>query len=240
MFNREYISVRDNCARGWFTPREPASDSCVEDEDRRPTRVLSAANPFLGGEDFNTQVNPSVDTRPLLILDVDETLIHASATPPNQSADFRCGPYFVLRRPHLREFLLDCAIRFQLAVWSSSSAEYLHFVLRRILPPEAELVFVWSRERCVRRFDPEWQETYFVKDLRKVERIGFDLARVLIVDDTPKKLERNYGNAIYVEPYFGDTHDRELPQLATYLKTLEAVDDVRPIEKRGWRHSLPP
>ena len=30
-------------------------------------------------------------------------------------ADFRCGPYFVYRRPHVREFLLECAELFQCA-----------------------------------------------------------------------------------------------------------------------------
>ena len=123
-------------------------------------------------------------------------------------------------------------------MWSSSTADYLHAVLDQAVLPSVEFDFVWSRERCVRRFDPEWQEHYFVKDLRKVKRIGFDLARVLIVDDTPKKLERNYGNAIYVSPYFGEPEDDELPRLEAYLRTLVTVDDVRPIEKRGWRNSV--
>lgn len=133
---------------------------------------------------------------------------------------------------------MKCAGPFQLAVWSSSSPDYLHAVLAQAVPPEVRLVFVWSRERCVRRFDPELQEHYFVKDLRKVKRIGFDLARVLIVDDTPKKLERNYGNAVYVKPFLGDSDDDELPWLAAYLRTMVTADDVRQIEKRGWRSSL--
>lgn len=71
-----------------------------------------------------------------------------------------------------------------------------------------------------------------------MKRIGFDLARVLIVDDTPKKLERNFGNAIYVKPYLGESEDDELLRLSAYLRTMEVVDDVRPIEKRGWRNSI--
>ncbi|WP_372718592.1 NIF family HAD-type phosphatase [Novipirellula sp.] len=175
-----------------------------------------------------------------MILDVDETLIHASEDSLKQPVDFRCGPYFVSRRPYLRQFLSACAVRFQLAVWSSSSADYLHAVLAQAIPSDVQLAFVWSRDRCVRRFDAEWQEYYFVKDLRKVKQIGFDLAQVLVVDDTPKKLERNYGNAVYVKPYFGESDDDELSRLAAYLPTLARVDDVRKIEKRGWRRSLRP
>ena len=58
----------------------------------------------------------------------------------------------------------------------------------------------WGRERCTRRIDPEWREEYYVKDLKKIERQGYDLDRVLIVEDTPSKVGRNYGNAIYVTP----------------------------------------
>ncbi|MCG8648966.1 MAG: HAD family hydrolase [Pirellulales bacterium] len=190
-------------------------------------------------DEFATHSNNSTAQRALLVLDVDETLLHAAEAPLQRLADFRCGPYFVFRRPHVREFLLECAELFQLAVWSSSSADYLNLVLAQTVPHEVPLAFVWSRNRCVQRYDGERHETYFVKDLKKVKRLGFDLARVLIVDDTPQKLERNYGNAVYVRPYFGDPGDNELPKLASYLRSLATVEDVRRIEKRGWRTSVP-
>ena len=59
-----------------------------------------------------------------------------------------------------------------------------------------------SRERCIQRFSGESQELDYVKDLKKVSRKGYHLDRVLIVDDSPEKLERNYGNAIYTWPFF--------------------------------------
>ena len=59
---------------------------------------------------------------------------------------------------------------------------------------------------------------------------------MLIVDDTPKKVERNFGNAIYAKPYFGDPEDSELRDLSRYLKSLAALANVRSVEKRGWRN----
>lgn len=123
-------------------------------------------------------------------------------------------------------------------MWSSSGADYLDLVLAETIPPEIPLAFVWSRSRCVQRYDAERLEPYFVKDLKKVKRLGFDLARILIVDDTPKKVERNYGNAIYVKPFVGDTNDSELLRLTSYLPRLAAVEDVRLVEKRGWQTSV--
>ena len=76
---------------------------------------------------------------------------------------------------------------------------------------------------------------YWVKDLKKVKRLGYDLNRMLMVDDTPSKLQRNYGNAVYVSSFEGDPADRELLSLAPYLLSLVDCDDFRTIEKRGWR-----
>jgi RNA polymerase II subunit A small phosphatase-like protein len=50
-------------------------------------------------------------------------------------------------------------------------------------------------------------------------------------------VERNYGNAVYVRPYYGETGDNELPQLAAYLKSLADTPNVRTIEKRAMRFS---
>lgn len=105
-----------------------------------------------------------------------------------------------------------------------------------IFPDHVQPVFVWGREHCTKRIDAEWHEDYYIKDLRKIKRLGYDLKRMWIVDDTPKKVERHYGNAVYVTPFYGDTTDNELEQLAAYLPTLASEPNVRVIEKRGWRH----
>lgn len=173
--------------------------------------------------------------RTLLILDVDETLIYATEKPLDREPDFAVGPYSVYRRPGLTEFLATCLRNFDVAVWSSSGTDYLAAVVEAILPEESSLAFVWNRTRCVQCYDPERLETYFVKDLKKVKRLGFDLKRILVVDDTPQKAERNYGNAIYVPPFYGDPNDNELSRLGPFLTMLAGIPDVRTIEKRGWR-----
>lgn len=170
----------------------------------------------------------------LLILDVDETLIYASETHLDRNPAFRVGPYFIFLRPGLAEFLRHCQQDFEVALWSFSGEDYLAAVVEQIFPTRY-LKFVWSRTRCVQRFSEERSESYSVKDLKKVERLRFDLKRVLVVDDTPQKVERNYGNAIYVRPYYGDPADDELRRLGRYLTTIVGISDVRAIEKREWR-----
>lgn len=173
--------------------------------------------------------------RTLLIIDLDETLVFASERPLSHAPDHLVGPYFVYRRPYLQEFLTDVAQYFDLAVWSSSSIDYAQAISHSIFPSHLNLRFVWGRDRCVQRYDGEMQSIYYVKDLKKVERHGYDRNRILIVDDTPQKCERNYGNAVYVSAFFGDRSDAELQRLTCYLQSLASLTNVRNVEKRNWK-----
>lgn len=175
--------------------------------------------------------------RPLLILDLDETLIHGSERPLAAKHDFRCVSFYIYERPFVREFIEACARLYKLAVWTSSSGDYAQCI-RSAVFGERPLEFLWARDRCTRRFDAEAQEHYWAKDLKKVRRAGYDLGRVLVVDDTAKKLERNHSNIVVVSEFEGDPNDRELLALAEYLRELERENDFRRVEKRGWRKTI--
>ena len=185
----------------------------------------------------------------LPILDLDETLVHASATEVRARADFLVFHYFVYQRPGLVDFLLACAQHFKLAIWSSASDDYVQAIVQQILPPGITLEFVWGRSRCTPFTTPQLDEygyynldatSYYeyAKRLKKVRRRGFSLSDTLIVDDTPAKVQQNYGNAIYIKPYQGEAADEELRHLASYLLLLKQEANFRTIEKRHWRLPL--
>lgn len=174
-------------------------------------------------------------TRPLLILDLDETLIHGAESRLHRDADFMVGPFHVYKRPHLESFLDATTSHFDVAIWSSASSDYVDGIATVLADFVPKWQFVWSRKRCVQRMHPEMMTTIFIKDLRKVKRRGYDLNRVLMVDDTRHKVSRNFGNAIYIPPYEGEDGDCELPRLAKYVNSLRYEPNFRRIEKRGWR-----
>jgi RNA polymerase II subunit A small phosphatase-like protein len=173
----------------------------------------------------------------LLILDLDETIIYAAEEALARPADFRTERFHVYKRPGLQEFLSQCFAWFEVGVWTSSSTRYAEAVVPQIFPRPEELQFVWTRERCVRRFDPEMQNYYWIKDLKKLKK-RHPLEKIVMIDDTPKKMLRNYGNHVLVREWTGDPADRELEALLLYLEDLGPVENVRTIEKRGWRKSL--
>ena len=182
-------------------------------------------------------MTPRTCDRKLLVLDLDETLIHASEQPLGQPEDFRVGPYFVYRRPHLEHFIGQVARHFELAVWTSSGEGYAAQVVERI-SPAGLLRFVWASRRCTMARDFTTGGYTSIKNLAKLKRHGWRLEAVLAVDDTPSKHARNYGNLVTVREFNGEHDDAELPLLAAYLAGLAEVDNVRAIEKRGWRDRL--
>ncbi len=176
-----------------------------------------------------------MNLRPLLILDLDETLIHASEHKLEHKPHLVLGEYLVYKRPYLDEFLHESSRYFDLAVWSSASEGYVSGVVREVIPDSLELQFAWGRSRCVQSVDRESRQLIFRKDLRKVTKKRFDLNRILIVDNDSQKLRKNYGNAIYIKNFCGNPEDDELLLLKEYLKILHDKDDFRKIEKRNWR-----
>ncbi|MBL4635251.1 MAG: HAD family hydrolase [Kofleriaceae bacterium] len=172
--------------------------------------------------------------KPLLILDLDETLLHASEEPLEHIEDLRVDRYWVYIRPGLTDFLLSCSQYFQLSVWSSARDDYVAELIEAVVAPVVPLEFVWARSRGTFRRDLVFDEYFYAKDLYKVKRRGYDLSQVLIVDDDPRKVAKNYGNAVYIPKFKGEPDDI-LSHLAPYLATLSSKPDFRRIEKRRWR-----
>ncbi len=181
----------------------------------------------------------------LLILDLDETLVYATEIPLARAADFSVYNYHIYQRPHLDTFIATCLDWFNVAVWTSSGADYAAKVVAAIFPNPQALEFVWARDRCSIAYnynydliDGEYPTYYYRKLLKKVKRRGYDLKSMIAIDDTPKKWEKSYGNLVRVQPFVGDVADRELIYLLEYLHILKTAPNIRTIEKRGWREQI--
>ena len=170
----------------------------------------------------------------LLILDLDETLIHATKEVKEFPHDFVYHQYYVYKRPYLDDFLADISAYYQLAVWSSADDQYVNDIIAQIKPSTINFEFIWGRTRCTYRRDIDLDQFNWEKRLKKIKKFGYRLESTLIVDDTQEKCKDNYGNAIYINEFNGDPHDAELKKLKEYLVKLSDVENVRTVEKRYW------
>ena len=176
----------------------------------------------------------------LLVLDLDETLIHSryfqdlDGRPERDPDHYPGDDIATWERPGVREFLIWCFDNFAgVGIWTVGTRPYADEVLPLICDVN-RLAFVYCRDRCthLRNLD-SWTE-YWVKDIRKLRKLGFPRTHILCVDDSPEKFERSYGNYIPVREFEGDPSDDELPRLRRYLEMLGPVPNVRTIEKRRW------
>jgi hypothetical protein len=184
--------------------------------------------------------------RPLILLDLDNTLICAEEldVPSSQlrpsveskrvekmekaRSMFRTvrmeDYYDIFERPHIQEFLDYLFKHFNVGVWTASSKDYAIFVIKNfILVPDRPLrkleLFLCSHHCNV-------SKKYFKgipKDLKLLsDRWGLkDLADVFLVDDLEHLAEHQPHNVIHVKPFFYDSsiNDRELLDVIPRIHT---------------------
>ena len=82
-------------------------------------------------------VTVSVKKRKLLVLDLDETLIHTSYSPiGGTELKARRGYFYFYERRYLRAYLDRCSTEYDLAIWSASKADYVRWIIRSTLLSE--------------------------------------------------------------------------------------------------------
>lgn len=133
------------------------------------------------------------DNRICLVIDLDETLVHSSFK-PIQNADFIVSvdidgnqhKVYVLKRPHVDEFLKKMGQLYECVLFTASLAKYADPVAD-LLDKENIFKARLFRESCA------FYRGNYVKDL---SRLGRDLNRVIIVDNSPASYIFHPDNAV--------------------------------------------
>jgi RNA polymerase II subunit A small phosphatase-like protein len=194
----------------------------------------------------------------LLLLDLDETLIHSEEFPRTQPSekdfDFRIGFkgedywYMTKKRPFLDEFIKFSFENFDVGVWTASTDDYATIVLENIGIDKNLLKCFYTRENCGMRLDYETNSYYGVKNLQKLKKRAWskpyttkvsqmrELDRILIVDDIAETAVNNRSNLILIKPFYFDNNDTELLKLISYLQKIKDEPNYRTIDKRNWRY----
>jgi Dullard-like phosphatase family protein len=165
----------------------------------------------------------------LLVLDLDETLVHSrfsqfkikSDIILNINIDGRDHIIHVLKRPYLAHFLKEISKYFEILIFTASIPQYASPLLDEL---DTEKIFNRRlfREHCIS------YNGLYLKDLKQ---IGEDLKNMIIIDNNPASYALNQDNGIPILTWYDNINDNELNKLIPLLKYLSNVDDVRPIIK---------
>lgn len=159
----------------------------------------------------------------LLILDLDETLIHSDLSLKWSTHDY----YIELEdstiipinfRPFLFEFLDFCFENFELIIFTASCSDYADPIIDYIEKDKTYFKYRFYREHCIN------YGNLFLKDL---SIFGKPLGQIVIVDNNLISFSHYLINGILVSSFTNESEDMDLCSLIEYLKTLKGAIDVR-------------
>lgn len=158
-----------------------------------------------------------------VVIDLDETLVHSSFKPIH-NADFivpveiegTTHQVYVLKRPFVDEFLRRMGELFECVLFTASLAKYADPVTD-LLDKCGVFRTRLFRESCV------FHQGCYVKDL---SRLGRDLHKTLILDNSPASYIFHPENAVPVQSWFDDMADTELLNLIPIFEELSEAEDV--------------
>ena len=164
-----------------------------------------------------------------LILDLDETLVHSSFAPFEQSdivldVEFESILYniYVLIRPGAIEFIKKVSKLYEVVIFTASISKYA-LPLLDIIDNDKNIQFKLTREHCT------FLNGIYIKELKKLNR---DLSDLIILDNSPLAYSFDNDNGLPIKAWYEDKNDNELDKVYTLLEFLSKVKDVRNFIKK--------
>lgn len=188
-----------------------------------------------------------VNNKKLLLLDMDETLLHAATLDDiftNQVYGQNAQPTFITSfndngvqiqigvfvRPFLAELLQGLAPIFDICIYTASEQVYANSILDTLDPHGAFLQQRLYRDKCTRASVDNGQKQIFLKDLRCIE--GYPIEDIVIVDNSLLSFALQPENGVPISSFFNDPEDQELKCLLLYLQNkVYPAEDVRDVNR---------
>lgn len=169
-------------------------------------------------------LSPGDSNKKCLVLDLDETLVHASFQLTDHydflipvHIDGMSYQVYVCKRPGADDFLIEMAKYYEIVVYTASISKYADPLLDQ-LDPKGVIRHRLYREDCVQ------YEGNYVKDLSLLDR---DISQTIIIDNSPAAYIFHPRNAIGCSSFIDDLEDCELKSIARFLTQCQDVEDVR-------------
>ncbi|KAI3946216.1 hypothetical protein MKW92_021406 [Papaver armeniacum] len=204
---------------------------------------LQAAAGDSNGEPLHTGISSisssslprEIQEKKLLVLDLDETLVHTVVHTGPFVVDGTCDLSFTIRdrtycvklRPYVHKFLERASQLFNLVIFTASSKFYADTVIDFLDPQRKFIGGRYYLDSVVFHVDGK------VKDLTI---FGVDLAKIILVDNRPTNFRWQKDNGVPIESWYSDQQDEELSTLLPFLERLACADDVRPIIAQRFSH----
>ena len=177
-------------------------------------------------------------SKKILLLDLDETLIHAdfakeyendTKNPYDTIVSFESENEInnvgIFLRPGVKLFLENLSKFFEIGIFTASVSEYADEVIKFLDPENNFIKFKLYRQNCVNVND-----ILKVKDLRILK--NFDLKNVVLVDNNMYSFAAQLSNGILINSFYFNKNDNELYNVYGYLMNyIYQAEDVRKVNE---------
>ena len=174
----------------------------------------------------------------ILLLDLDETLIHADFFEELEENKIDSNKYDaiisfytsedlgIFIRPKVKEFLEEISKYFLIGVFTAAIPEYADAAINYLDPEEKYIKFKLYRNDCINIGD-----LVRVKDLNIFGEENLD--KIVLLDNNIYSFSNQLSNGILINSFFNDENDDELSNVRKYLiEYIFPCDDVRKINEQ--------
>lgn len=188
-------------------------------------------------ENISSEIERSfLSEKKILLLDLDETLIHADFDEEFPSASYDTVINFkgddedisvgIFIRNGLHQFLEEVSKHFEIGIFTASRKEYADAVINYIDPSKNFIKFRLYRNNCINVNGASIKDMRIFKDIVKMEKI-------VIVDNSIYSFANQLSNGILINSFYNDRSDAELINVMSYLLTfISPAKDVREVNKQ--------
>ncbi len=162
--------------------------------------------------------------KPLLILDLDETLIHSDLDMKWSAHDsyIKTEDESIIPiniRPYLYEFLEFCNIHFDIIIYTASCKDYADPVINFIEKDKIYFKYRFYREHCIS------YGSFLLKDISVFEK---PLNQTLIIDNNLFSFAHYLKNGILISSYYNESNDLDLVSLMEFFnQSIIGKEDIR-------------
>jgi len=224
----EVLKRAENVTVKYNNPRQEKNGSVRDSGSKHSVFRQSESGISVGGENRDTETSveflerlTSIKLLPrntnLLVLDMDETLVHSSGSKMDKydmlvmAGDNLEHEVYVKKRPFVDDFLRACSKFALIFVFTASNQNYADPVLNAL---DKNLVVKkrFYKPDCIR-----YDGRRYDKPLSKV---GHPIENTILVDNSPDSWRSNPHNAVRVSSWFDNPYDTQLLELIPILETF--------------------
>jgi len=203
----------------------------------------------------NTEKDNKNEYKKILVIDLDETLIHTSfqkiQNPDlviqldsyvnknhlennkninNEIPNQKTIEAYIRIRPGVDKFLCQISNYYDIYVYSASSKNYLNTIIKN-LDKNNIIKQCYCRDDCI-MYVEDYEEDFDkpnnkYKYIKDLKKINKELRNIVFIDNNTISFKLQEKNGIPIKSWFGDYEDLELYKLIPILKNLSGFYDVR-------------